>query len=85
MGPAIYSLCMLTSLGCAYLLVRNYIATRHHLLFWSALCFIGLAISNFLLVMDLVFIPGIDFAPWRLAASTVAIALLVFGLIWEER
>jgi hypothetical protein len=85
MGPAIYTLCMLTSLACAYLLVRSYLATRHRLLFWSGLCFVGLAISNFVLVIDLIFLPDIDMSTWRLAISTGAIALLVFGLIWEEK
>jgi hypothetical protein len=85
MGPTIYTLCMLTSLACAYLLVRSYLATRHRLLFWSGLCFVGLAISNFLLVMDLIVFPEIDISIWRLTISTGAIALLVFGLIWEEK
>lgn len=85
MGPAVYTLCMLTSLACACLLVRSYIATRHRLLFWSGLCFVGLAISNFLLVIDLVIFPEIDMSLWRLAISTGAIALLLFGLIWEEK
>jgi Family of unknown function (DUF5985) len=85
MGPAIYTLCMLTSLASAYLLVRSYLATRHRLLFWSGLCFVGLAISNFVLVIDLIFLPEMDLSLWRLAISTGAIALLVFGLIWEEK
>jgi hypothetical protein len=85
MGPAVYILCMLTSAACAFLLVRSYVATRHRLLFWSGLCFVGLAASNFLLVMDLVVLPDTDMSAWRLACSTVAIALLLFGLIWEEK
>ena len=85
MGSAIYILCMLTSLACAGLLVRSYLATHHRLLFWSGLCFVGLAISNLMLVIDLMVFPDIDMSSWRLAISTGATALLVFGLIWEEK
>jgi len=85
MAPAIYSLCMLTSLACAILLVRSYIATRHRLLFWSGLCFAGLALSNLLLVVDLLVFPDVNLSPWRLLTSTGAVALLLVGLIWEEK
>jgi hypothetical protein len=53
-------------------------------LFWSALCFAGLSIGNFLLVIDRLVLPAIDLSTWRLAAGLVALLLLLFGLIWEE-
>ena len=52
MAETIYSLCTLTSLACAWLLLRSYRATRHRLLFWSTLCFAGLTLNNVLLLVD---------------------------------
>jgi len=45
----VYLLCMMTSVLCLILLARGYRRTRVKLLYWSALCFVGLAINNFLL------------------------------------
>lgn len=84
MAQIIYSLCFLTALLCAALLIRSYIRNRHRLLFWSAACFVGLSINNLLLVLDQIAFPYIDLAAWRLLAAVVAVSLLLFGLIWEH-
>jgi hypothetical protein len=79
----IYSLCLLTSAGCALLLVRSYGQSRAKLLLWSALCFILLAVNNLLVVIDLLILPKIDLVPFRHLASLAAVSVLVFGFIWE--
>ena len=85
MASLIYSLCALTSLGCLALLWRSYRATGTRLLFWSALCFLLLTVNNVLLVLDKVVFPvEVDLSLWRLAAALAAVALLLFGLVWEE-
>lgn len=85
MAPVIYALCALTSLACLALLWRSYSVTRSRLLFWSALCFLLLAVNNVLLVVDKVIFPvEIDLALWRLGAALAAVLVLLFGLIWEE-
>jgi len=56
---------------------------KQRLLLWSSLCFFGLAISNFLLFLDLVVLPNVDLYIWRLATAAVATLLLLYGLIWE--
>jgi Family of unknown function (DUF5985) len=85
MASLIYSLCALTSLTCLVLLWRSYRATRSRLLFWSALCFLLLTVNNLLLVLDKVVFPvEVDLTLWRLAAALAAVALLLFGLVWEE-
>lgn len=84
MAALIYSLCALTCLAAFGLLLRSWLATRHRLLFWSALCFAGLSINNLVLVADKLFLPDIDLTAWRLAVALVAVLLLLFGLIWEE-
>jgi len=84
MAFAIYTLCTLTSLACAWLLLANYRRTRHRVLFWSALCFIGMTINNVLLLLDKLVLPTVDLLPWRLAAALVAVCLLLYGLIFEK-
>lgn len=85
MAAVAYSLCALTSLACFVLLLRGWLATRVRLLFWSALCFAGLALNNLLLVADkLVWSTEADLSTWRLATALAAVLLLLFGLVWEE-
>jgi len=84
MAAVIYSLCALTSLACAVLLLRGYARTRAKLLFWSGLCFAGLTVNNVVLVLDRFVFLEVDFAPLRLATAVVALALLLYGLIWED-
>ncbi|WP_457092730.1 DUF5985 family protein [Microvirga sp. P5_D2] len=80
----IYSLCLLTSAGCAFLLVRSYAQSRAKLLLWSALCFVLLAVNNLLVVIDLVILPTtVDLVPFRHLASLAAVSVLLFGFIWE--
>jgi hypothetical protein len=83
MAAAIYSLCALTSLACAWLLLRSYARTHVRMLFWSGLCFAVLALSNVLNVLDRFVLPDVDLAPARLATALVAVLLIVFGLVWE--
>ncbi|HEX5431633.1 MAG TPA: DUF5985 family protein [Bryobacteraceae bacterium] len=85
MGPVVYMLGTLISLICAVLLVRGYLRVRKRLLLWSGLCFFGLAASNLLLFVDLVVLPSsVDLYVWRLAAAVIAMAFLIYGLIWES-
>lgn len=85
MAPLIYSLCALTSLACFIMLWRGWRAGGNRLLFWSALCFAGLSISNALLVVDKVLLPTqVDLFVWRLVSAFVAMGLLLYGLVWEE-
>lgn len=84
LGPAaVYSLCLATSALCAGLLLRAFFATRSKLLLWTALSFVLLALNNLFLVLDLVVLPNIDLWPLRQAAAVGAIAVLLYGFIWE--
>jgi hypothetical protein len=79
----IYGLCMLTAASCAALLLRSYLETRHRPLLWSGLCFVGLTVSNVLLIVDLVLLPSVDLSAWRLSLGLAAVLLLLYGLIVE--
>jgi hypothetical protein len=80
----VYLLCAATSILCAVLLVRSYLATRTRLLLWSALCFSGLALNNLILVIDKA-TPEIDLSLVRSLPALVGMLLLLYGLIWESR
>ena len=80
---AVYLLCFLTSSACAWLLARNYARTRARLLLWSALCFVLLAANNFVVILDLLLLPEVDFRLARLALSLGAVGILLFGFIWD--
>ncbi|MFN3571263.1 MAG: DUF5985 family protein [Polaromonas sp.] len=84
MPELIYLLCAVTSLICAWLLLRSYRRTRFPLLFWSGLCFSALALNNLLLVLDKLVFPAVDFSIVRVSLALVALLLLLFGLIWQD-
>ena len=83
MPAAVYLLCFCTSLLCAVLLARSYRSSGARLLLWTALCFVGLAVGNLLLFIDLVLVPTIDLLPARQFVHLAAIAVLLYGFIWE--
>jgi len=80
----VYTLCFATSTLCAFLLGRSFRRTRSRLLFWSALCFALLAVVNFVVVLDMLVYPDVDFRPIRLWLSLIAVSVLLFGFIWDE-
>ncbi len=85
MAEFVYVACTLTSAACAALLVRSYFRTRSRLLMWSSLCFVGLAVNSVLLFVDLVVVPSYDLRVVRSGSAVCALALLVVGLIGEQR
>jgi hypothetical protein len=85
MGPVVYALCSLTSMACAVLLIRGYMRTKVKLLFWSGLCFVGLALNNIILFFDLVLVPDKDLSLLRIAPAVVGMLLLVYGLITDTK
>ncbi len=80
---AVYLLCFATSAACAFLLARNYLRTRARLLLWSAGCFLLLAGNNFVVVVDLLLMPDVDFSLVRIILSLTAVSVLLFGFVWD--
>lgn len=83
MAEAVYVLCAVASVACAWLLLRAWHARRTPLLFWSSVCFVGLALNNVLLVVDLVMLPQYRLAEVRSVIALVAIGTLIYGLAWD--
>lgn len=85
MAAIIYSLCALTALGCAILLLRGYRRSRYRLLLWSGLCFAGLTVNNLLLVIDKVALPPEqDLSVARTTVALISMIILLYGLIWDS-
>jgi hypothetical protein len=85
MADLAYILCALTSIGCATLLLRGYKQSGSRLLFWSGLCFLGLALNNVLLIIDIRVLPNVDLSNIRSLPALAGLLLMIFGLIWEKR
>lgn len=69
---------------CAILLLRAYGQVHQRLLLWSGLCFVGLALSNALVIVDLAMVPQFSIYAWRLAVAAASLLLLLYGLIFES-
>lgn len=80
----VFILCAVTSIACAVLLLRGYSRNRVRLLLWSGLCFVGFALNNILLVVDLRLLPEVDLSALRTATALGGLCCLLYGLIWEE-
>lgn len=81
---AIYLLCAITSLICLILLARGYARTGVKLLLWSSICFVGLALNNLLLFIDLVILPReVDLVFWRQLTTLISVSVLLYGFVWE--
>ena len=83
MAEAVYLLCAVTSVVCALMLFRGYRAQRTRLLFWSSLCFGGLALNNIVTFLDLVIVSSVDFSLLRAWIALIAVVVLIYGLICE--
>jgi cytochrome bd-type quinol oxidase subunit 2 len=84
MAEAVYILCSFTSILCAVLLFRGYRTSHTTLLFWSSLCFFGLALHNLVLLFDVLVFPDVDLRLWRGGSALVAMMVLIWGLVSES-
>jgi hypothetical protein len=80
----VYLLCFLAAGLCAALLVRQYRRASTPVLVWSAACFVFLAISNLLVVIDQLVLPDVNLRAARLVLTLLAVSVLLFGFIWES-
>ncbi len=83
MAGVIYGLCAITAAVCAGLLLAAWKRSGYRLLLWSGLCFVGLTFNNFFVVADKIIFPTVDFSLWRTGMALAAMAILLYGLIWD--
>lgn len=81
----IYVLCAFTAMTCAVLLLRGARRSGVRMLFWCGLCFSLLAVANVLVIVDHYLFAEVQLWPLRSGTSLLAIAVLLYGLIFEER
>jgi hypothetical protein len=84
MAEIIYGLCTALSLFIAVMLWRQQRRVPTRMIYWTALCFTGLALSNLLLVVDKLVFPELDLRVLRHSVSLLSIGLLLFGLVYED-
>jgi len=85
MTLALDILTLLTTVLCAILLLRAYHNVRKRMLFWSGLCFVGLSLAALLRIADLRIFLATDLYTYRLGMGALAMAFLLYGLIWESQ
>ena len=83
-AAAVYLLCAFASTTCAFLLLRSYHRGGHRFLLWCGICFVGLAANNSLLVLDRLVVRDVDLSTWRLVPTFVGVAVIIYGLVWDE-
>lgn len=84
MALSVNVLGVLTAALCAFLLLRAYSNSRKRLLLWSGLCFLGLTLSNVILIVDTQIGPAIDLYSFRLGIAALSMLLLIYGLVFES-
>lgn len=84
MIAVVYLLCAFTSTLCFVLLVRAYLRSRQSLLFWSSLCFLGLAMNNVVLVYDALVVPHVDLSLLRNIPTVLGLGCMIYGFIQEQ-
>ena len=83
MDTAVFAVCAITSIACAVLLWRGWRSSGARLLLWSALGFVGFAVNNVLLFVDEVIVPERDLQLARQWSGFAAVAVLLYGLVWD--
>lgn len=83
MAATIYGLCALAALLCTILLLQAYRRGGYRLLLWSGVCFAGLTANNLLLVLDKLVFTTVDLSIWRTLVALIAMAILLYGMIWS--
>jgi hypothetical protein len=85
MATTMYALCAIAAALCTFLLLQAYRRGGYRLLLWSGLCFAGLTLNNLLLMLDKLVFRDLDLSTWRALTALVAMAILLYGLIWSDK
>lgn len=82
MITALYVLCFVVSLACAVLLLRSWLRTRVPLLLWATIGFSGIALNNFLVVIDASV--AADLSSWRSVPALAGLLVFIWGLAGDR-
>lgn len=84
MASMVYILGAVLSLSCAILLLNGYKKNKFRLLLWSSIGFVGFALNNMMLFVDLIIIPEVDLSIARTLPALIGMMIMVFGLISDS-
>jgi drug/metabolite transporter (DMT)-like permease len=84
MAAVVYILCAVLSLACSILLYRGFQKNNFRMLFWSSLGFLGFALNNVLLFVDMITGPELDLSIVRTLPALLGMVVLIYGLIQES-
>lgn len=85
MTETVYILCAIAALLCAWLLARAYRRAPSHLLLWSSVCFVALALNAILVVLDLLWFTQVDLRLLRIIVASTGVFTLLWALIVESK
>jgi hypothetical protein len=64
--------------------LRAYGRIRYRLLLWGGLCFVGLTVSNAILIVDKVILPTqVDLSILRHSVTLLPLTVVLYALVWE--
>jgi hypothetical protein len=65
-------------------LLGKYRSSGTRLLFWSGLGFVGMALNNILLMVDVLVVPQFDLAIIRTLPAVLGVCVWVWGFAWDS-
>ena len=83
MSEVVYFFCAAASALCAFLLIRGYLRRRTRMLLWSSVYFLCQALSNAVLVLDLVIFPDVPLTMLRRLLTFSGTAIFLLAMIAE--
>jgi hypothetical protein len=84
MAAYVYALCALLSMGCTWMLLKQYRRSRVAIVLWTLIGFFGVSLNNILLFIDLMIGPAYDLTMIRLFVSFFGLGISVSGLLWDS-
>lgn len=84
MAATVYFMCAALSFACVVFLYQGYNNTKSRMLFWSSMGFLGFAINNILLFVDLIILSrDLDLSVVRTVPAVLGVLTLLYGFIKE--
>jgi hypothetical protein len=83
MEATVYLLCSITAVLVTIFLWRGYRRSRSRLLLHAGSCFAWLVLSNALLFVDRILLPGMDLALWPTVAAIIGMTTLLVAMVLQ--
>jgi hypothetical protein len=84
MALLVYVLCLVTATACSVVLFAASRRRDAPLLWWSSMCFAGLAANDALVLLDLYVVLDVSLLMARRVVGFLAVLLMLVGLIFHK-